>query len=135
VSPNAAPYTGHRAATIGGFLAIAAGAMHVGIAFLAYKPLFVLSALWFAGTGVAMMLIGVVTLFARRAPAGSIERWVAVAANVAGLVIAASYSIMTRWTEPRGYVEVAIFMMGAVSAILGGKQPVTTAETSSQRRA
>jgi hypothetical protein len=95
----------------------------------------VLSALWFAGTGVAMMLIGAVTLVARRAPAGSIERWVAAGANVAGLVIATSYSIMTGWTEPRGYVEIAIFIIGAQAALLGGKPAAPAPATTSQRPA
>ena len=55
MSPNTAIYTGHRALTIAGFLTIAVGAMHLGITFLAYRPLFKLTALWFAGTGVAIV--------------------------------------------------------------------------------
>jgi hypothetical protein len=122
VSPTTAPLTGHRALTIAGFLTIAVGAMHLGITFFAYKPLFTLTALWFAGSGVAIMLIGVLTLFARGAPAGSIERWVAFGANAAGLVIATAYSVLNGWREPRGYVEIALFIIGAQAALLGGKQ-------------
>ena len=123
-------YTGHRALTIAGFLTIAVGAMHLGITFLAYRPAFKLTALWFAGTGVAIMLIGVVTLLARNAPAGSTERWMAAAANIAGLVIAFVYEMLNDWREPRGYVEIALFSMGVVAALRGG-HPVaagTTAE-------
>jgi hypothetical protein len=135
VSPNTASYTGHRALTIAGFLTIAVGAMHLGITFLAYRPVFRLTALWFAGSGVAIVLIGVVTLFARNTPAGSIERWVAFGANAAGLVIATAYSVLNAWREPRGYVEIALFIIGAQAALLGGKQtsravagaPTTTA--------
>ena len=119
-------YTGHRALTIAGFLTIAVGAMHLGITFLAYRPVFKLTALWFAGTGVAIILIGFVTLLARNAPAGSIERWIAFAANVAGLVIATAYSMLNQWSEWRGYVEIALFIMGAQAAVLGGK-PVAAA--------
>jgi hypothetical protein len=130
VSPTTAPYTGHRALTIAGFLTIAAGAMHLGITFLAYKPVFKLTALWFAGSGVAIMLIGVVTLLARGTPAGSTERWIAAAANLAGLVIAVSYEMMNGWREPRGYVEIVLFLIGGLAALLAGRDaaPATLRE-------
>lgn len=121
MSPNTSPFTGHRALTIAGFLTIAVGAVHLGITFLAYKPLLQLTAVWFAGSGVAIMLIGVLTLFARGTPAGSIERWVAAGANAAGLVIALSYSILNAWREPRGYAEIVLFIVGGLAALLGGK--------------
>ncbi len=113
-------YTGHRALTIAGFLTLAMGAMHLGITFLAYRPIFRLEALWFAGTGVAIMLIGAVMLLARHAPAGSMARWVAAAANVAGLVIAFAYEMLNDWREPRGYVQIALFSMGVVASLRGG---------------
>jgi hypothetical protein len=103
------------------------------IAFIGYKPFF-LSALWFASSGVAIGLIGVVTLFARNTPAGSIERWVAVGANAAGFFIALTYSIFNQWREPRGYVEMAIFLIGAIAAMLGG-QAAKAADEATQRRA
>jgi hypothetical protein len=121
VSPNTAPYTGHRALTIAGFLTIAVGALHLGITFLAYKPVFKLDALWFAGSGVAIVLIGILTLLARGTPAGSNERWVAAGANAAGLIIAVSYSILNAWREPRGYVEIVLFIIGGLAALVGGK--------------
>lgn len=129
-------YTGHRALTIAGFLTLAMGAMHLGITFLAYRPVLRLDALWFAGTGVAIMLIGAVTLLARGAPAGALERWVAAAANVAGLVIAFAYEILNDWREPRGYVQIGLFSMGLVAALRGGRSVATPAVTAdSPRRA
>jgi hypothetical protein len=127
------PYTGHRGLTVAGFLAIAAGAVHLGITFLAYRPVFRLTALWFAGTGVAIMLIGVVTLFARNTPAGSMERWAAAAANVAGIVIAVAYSLLNDWREPRGWIEIAIFSVGLVAALRGGR-PISAAPADASRR-
>ena len=129
-------YTGHRALTIAGFLTIAMGAVHLGITFLAYRPVLKPTALWFAGTGVAIMLIGVVDLLARAAPAGSLERWMAAAANAAGLVIAFVYESVNDWSEPRGYVQIALFSMGLVAALRGG-HPVAApvAATESPRRA
>jgi hypothetical protein len=133
VSPTTALYTGHRGLTLAGFLAIAAGAMHLGITFLAYQPVFKLDALWFAGSGVAIILIGILTLFARTMPAGSMERWAAAAANAAGLVIAAAYSVLNEWREPRGWVEIAIFSVGIVAALRGGR-PISMSATADPRR-
>jgi hypothetical protein len=135
VSPNTAIYTGHRALTIAGFLTIAVGAMHVGITFLAYRPLFTLPALWFAGTGVAIILIGSITLLARNAPAGSMERWAAAAANAAGLVVALAYEALNAWSEPRGYVEIGLFSMGLVAALRGGTSVSAPVTADASRRA
>ena len=121
MSPTAAPYTGHRAATIAGLLTVAAGAMHFGITFLAYRPVFNLTALWFAGTGIAIALIGILTLFVRYTPAGSVDRWVAVVANAAGLVTAIVYEMLSRWSEPRGYAQIVLFLVGGLAVLLGGK--------------
>jgi hypothetical protein len=121
VPSSEASLTGRRALTIAGFLTIAVGALHLAITFLAYKPVFKLDALWFAGSGVAIMLIGVVTLLARGTPAGSTERWTAAAANLAGLVIAVSYEMLNGWREPRGYLEIVLFIIGGLAALMGGK--------------
>jgi len=134
VSPTTALYTGHRGLTLAGFLAIAAGAMHLGIMFFAYRPVFKLDALWFAGSGVAIILIGILTLFARNAPAGSMERWAAAAANAAGLVIAFAYSVLNEWRAPRGWVEIAIFSVGIVAALRGGGPISAPATADSPRR-
>jgi hypothetical protein len=128
VSPTTAPYTGHRAATIAGLLTIAAGAMHFGLTFLAYRPVFKLTALWFAGTGVAIALIGVLTLFVRYTPAGSVDRWVAAMANAAGLVIAIVYEVLNEWSEPRGYVQIVLFLIGAWASLTGGRPASVTSE-------
>ena len=121
MSTIAAPYTGHRTLTIAGLLTVAAGAMHVGITFLAYRPVFKLTALWFAGTGIAIALIGILTLFVRYTPAGSVDRWVAALANAAGLVIAIVYEMLSQWSEPRGYAQIVLFLIGGLAILLGGK--------------
>ena len=126
-------YTGHRALTIAGFLTIAMGAAHLGITLFAYRPLLRIDALWFAGTGLAIVLIGVVSLLARNAPAGSAERLMAAAANAAGLVIAFVYEMLNDWSEPRGYIQIALFSMGVVAALRGG-HPVSGAAPSEATR-
>jgi hypothetical protein len=121
VSSTTAPYTGHRAATIAGLLTIAAGAVHFGITFLAYRPSFKLTALWFAGSGIAIALIGVLTLFVRYTPARSVDRYVAAIANVAGLVLSIVYEMLNDWREPRGYVQIVLFLVGAFASLTGGR--------------
>ena len=121
MSTIAAPYTGHRALTIAGLLTVAAGAMHFGITFLAYRPVLKLTALWFAGTGIAIALIGILTLFVRYTPAGSMDRWVAALANAAGLVIAIVYEMLNQWSEPRGYAQIVLFLVAGLAVLLGGK--------------
>lgn len=125
---NDAPYTGHRAATIAGLLTVAAGAVHFGITFFAYRPVFKLTALWFAGTGIAIALIGILTLFVRYTPARSMDRWVAAIANAAGLVISIVYEMLNGWNEPRGYVQILLFVVGAWASLTGGR-PVSTTST------
>ena len=134
MSPTTAVYTGHRGLTLAGFLALAVGAVHFGIIAVGYRPIFRIEAVWFAGTGVAFILIGALTLFARNAPAGSMERWAAAAANAAGLVIAVAYSILNEWREVRGYVEIAVFSVGLVAALRGGRPISATAAPSTQPR-
>ncbi len=128
MSPTAAPYTGHRAATIAGLLTVAAGAVHFGITFLAYRPVFRLTALWFAGTGVAIALIGILTLFVRYTPARSLDRWVAAIANAVGLVISIVFEMLNGWDEPRGYVQIVLFLVGALAALTGGRPSAVTGE-------
>ena len=135
MSPRTPIYTGNRALTIAGFLTIAVGAMHTGITFLAYRPLFKLTALWFAGTGIAIILIGILTLLARNAPAGTMERWAAAAANAAGLVIAFAYEALSAWSEPRGYAEIGRFSMAVVAALRGGAPVSAPATADPSRRA
>jgi hypothetical protein len=120
VSPATTVLTGQRSMAIAGMLTMAMGAMHIGITFLAYKPLFRLPALWFAGTGVAIVLIGAVTYMARVYSAGAPERWIAVAANLAGLVIAVAYEALNEWSEWRGYLQIGFFATGLVASLRGG---------------
>jgi hypothetical protein len=112
--------TGQRAMAIAGLLTVAMGAMHFGITFLAYKPVMRLTALWFAGTGIAIMLIGIVTWMARVYSAGAMERWIAVLANLAGLAIAVVYEMLNGWSEWRGYLQIGFFLTGLVASLRGG---------------
>jgi hypothetical protein len=48
-------------------------------------------------------------------------------ANLAGLVIAIVYEMLSRWSEPRGYVQIVLFLVGGLAVVMGGK-PAATAD-------
>lgn len=133
MSPAATVLTGQRAMAIAGVLTMAMGAMHIGITFLAYKPILRLTALWFAAAGLAIVLIGAVTYIARVYSAGALERWIAVLANLAGLVIAFLYEYLNDWSEWRGYLQIGFFATGLVASLRGG-HPVAALDPSAPPR-
>jgi hypothetical protein len=102
--------------TPAGWLTVAVGVLHLGVAAVQYRALSV-DALWFAGSGLAVMLIGVLTLLARPAPARAAVRWAALAANGAGLALAVGFGALTRWREPQGPILVALFLAGGLAAM------------------
>ncbi|HEX8242496.1 MAG TPA: hypothetical protein VF541_03350 [Longimicrobium sp.] len=71
-----------------------------------------LDALWFAGSGVAVVLIGALTLLA---DASRTVRWTAVAANIAGLAMAVAFVVLTEFTEPQGVLLVCLFTISSAA--------------------
>lgn len=76
-----------------------------------------LDALWFAGSGLAVVLIGVLTLLARSSRRGSGTGWAAVGANAAGLILATTFCVLTGWREPQGPILVALFVAAGAAAL------------------
>ncbi|MFL5386426.1 MAG: hypothetical protein ACJ8GN_28235 [Longimicrobiaceae bacterium] len=74
-----------------------------------------LDALWFAGSGIALLLIGAFTLLAHT---GRAVRWTAVAANVGGFFLAIEFGVLTGWEAPQGPVLAGVFLLGAVALAL-----------------
>lgn len=103
-------------------MTVAVGTLHLGVAGTQYDVLS-FDALWFVGSGVAVVLIGVLTLLARPAPAPASARWAAVGANAAGLALAVAYGALTRWREPQGPVLVVLFLAGGIGAMLPADGP------------
>jgi hypothetical protein len=62
-----------------------------------------LDALWFAGSGLAVMLIGALTLLAG-------------AANLAGLLLAVGFGVLTGFSGPQGPLLISLFLTGATAA-------------------
>ena len=106
-----------RLLRLAGWLTVAVGTLHVGVGGVQYEALS-FDALWFAGSGLAVVLIGVLTLLAAASSAPAV-RWAAVGANVAGLALAVAFGALTRWREPQGPVLVALLLTGAGGAAWG----------------
>lgn len=103
----------HRVATVAGWLAVVIGLVHVAFTTAAFdQPS--LGALWFAGSGLAVVLIGALTLAARR----HALRTLAVGANGAGLALAIAFGLLTAWREPQGPVLAATFLVGGIASWL-----------------
>jgi hypothetical protein len=107
-----------RLLTAAGSLTVAVGVLHLGVSVAQYDTPS-LDALWFAGSGLAVVLIGVLSLLAGSAPEHTATRRAAIGANVAGLALAAGFGTLTSWQEPQGPVLVALFLVGAAGATRG----------------
>jgi hypothetical protein len=84
------PQLANRMATVAGWITIAIGVVHVAFTATSFdRPS--LDALWFAGSGVAVVLIGMFTLAARL----HALRVVAALANAAGLALAIAFGVLT----------------------------------------
>lgn len=106
-----------RVLGVAGWLTVAVGTLHLGVAAMQYDALS-LDALWFAGSGLAVVLIGALTLLARATRGHAAVRPMAVGANVAGLALAVAFGALTRWRAPQGPVLVALFLAGGAGAIM-----------------
>ena len=101
----------HRLAAAAGWATVAVGLVHVAVARSAFDR-FDLEALWFVGSGLAVILIGAITLAARHASLRSL----AVAANMGGLALAIAFGMLTRWREPPGPVLSILFLAGIIGS-------------------
>lgn len=112
------PLLGHRAGTVAargsGSLIVLIGALHVALTPCIYEQ-FSLDALWFAGSGIGVMLIGALTILAEHARP---VRWTALAANGAGIVLGAAFTLLTDATEPQGPLLIVLFLAAAISLTL-----------------
>jgi hypothetical protein len=99
-------------ARISGWMTIAVGAVHVAFTARDFDHPS-LDALWFAGSGLAVMLIGALSLLAGAATA---VRWTAVAANLAGLLLAVGFGVLTGFSGPQGPLLIALFLTGTAAA-------------------
>lgn len=104
-----------RALALTGGLTVLVAVVHLVVAASAY-PGFTLEALWFVASGVAVALIGVLSLLASSVSAAAV-RWTAVGANVAGLALALGFLLLAGWQAPQGLLLLLLFAAGATCAL------------------
>jgi uncharacterized membrane protein YgaE (UPF0421/DUF939 family) len=111
-----------RALALTGGLTVVVGLVHLGVAGPTY-PVFTLDALWFVGSGVAVALIGVLSVLASREGTPAV-RWTAVGANVAGLALAVGFLRLVGWQAPQGLLLLVLFAAALVCALrIGNAAP------------
>lgn len=102
-----------------GWLTVLVGLVHLAATRSAYDH-FGYDTLWFMGSGLAVVLIGALTLLARRHGGGdAVVRVVAIAANVGGLALGTMFGVLSQWSEPQGPVLITLFLIGALAASWG----------------
>jgi hypothetical protein len=97
-------------------LTIAVGVLHlaVGISSSSHMSL---DFLWFQGSGIAVLLIGALTLIARRASHDVVVQRVAATANVSGVALGVAFCVLTDWRQPQGILLIVLFGIGTAACL------------------
>lgn len=101
------------------WLIVALGLIHIGFTPFNYRGLTV-GALWFIGSGIALILAGFLNLILLR-DAGR-DRFVRLLGQIANLSFAALF-MLALWLlpEPQVFVGLALFVFATVAAFLAGR--------------
>ena len=100
-----------RLTAVPGTIAVLIGLVHLVMAPRIYDQVG-FDALWFVGSGVAVILIGTLTILASSARAWRALVAAAFAANLAGVGLAVVFGVLTGWSEPQGPVLLGVFALG-----------------------
>lgn len=106
-----------------GWVIVAISGLHVAVTFVDYDAPS-LRALWFVGSGFALLLIGalnVITsrLSGRTSSEGSAIRALTTVGNTCGIALGLGYVWLTNLSPPQGPVLVALFLVAASSQFAG----------------
>jgi hypothetical protein len=114
-----------------GFIILAVGLIHLAVTFIDYDEVS-LPALWFVGSGFALLLIGglnlvVSTLEADRFTEMKPIRWLTVFSNLCGATLGFLYIILTGGSQPQGPILVLLFAIG-IGSQLARRDGITSPE-------
>ena len=99
-----------------GALTVLIGLLHLGVGWTSYPwPSF--DTLWFHGSGVAVMLVGAMTLLAASSQAWTQLRVVAAAANLLGLALAIAFGMLSQWRAVQGPILLVLFAVGTIGCM------------------
>lgn len=102
-----------RLARVAGAATVLVGLVHLGVGFTSADG-FGFGELWFAGSGVAVILIGALTLLCSSPRAWPALGSAALLGNAAGLLLGIAFGVLSRWQEPQGPVLAVLFALGAL---------------------
>ena len=105
-----------RLAAVAGTFTVLIGLVHLGMAPRIYDRAG-FDALWFVGSGLAVILIGTLTILASSSRAWRALVTAAVGANVAGVGLAIAFGVLTHWREPQGPILTGVFALGLVVCV------------------
>jgi hypothetical protein len=103
-----------QTAQVAGAAALVIGALHFGVGLASYDA-FSFEALWFHGSGLAILLLGAMTLLTTSDRAWNTLVGVACVANLCGVALAVAFGSLTGWDAPQGPVLTVVFAVGAAS--------------------
>ena len=98
---------------------VVVGFAHVALTMVAY-PRIAVEALWFAGTGVCVIVAGALNLCVNAGVEGRAARslvLVCVSTNVVRSLLAAAFAVLTRVREPQGLILLLLFAAATVYAV------------------
>jgi hypothetical protein len=96
-----------------GGAALLIGVVHLLVGWGSYEQL-TFDALWFGGSGLAVILIGTLSLLCSSDRAWRALATAALAANLGGLALAAAFGVLSDWSQPQGPILGAIFLVGSL---------------------
>lgn len=102
------PVVAGRSVTASGWLTIAIGIAHLLVG-VASSSRLSQGFLWFEGSGIAVILIGGLTVLVRRRTADTALYRFTLAANAVGIALGLVFCIITEWREPQGIALIVLF--------------------------
>ena len=99
-----------------GTVTILIGLAHIGVGVRSYDDA-TIAALWFYGSGLAVILIGALTLLDSSPRSWGTLSAVALVANLAGLALAVTFGVRSQWSELPGPLLTTVFVIGALSVL------------------
>lgn len=110
-----------RVQRVAGWMIVAISFVHLGVTFVDYdRPS--LRALWFAGSGFSLLLIGGLNVITAALTADEARRLAGLRAltlvsDICGVVLGIGFIMMTGGSQPQGPILVALFLTAALSQL------------------
>ncbi len=110
-----------RVQHVAGWIIVAISLVHLGVTFVDYDSLSI-RALWFVGSGFALLLIGGLNVIAATLPEQHFRelrsiRILTLVSNACGVTLGLAFVALTSASQPQGPVLVALFLVAAMAQL------------------